>query len=65
MLCLLVSPVIFWKTMRSGKLLYGFPCNMSQKLWKKNTDQAILQFASGAAEMRKGAHRLFILTLGW
>lgn len=35
MLCLLMSPIIFWKTTRSWKLVYGFPYNMSQKLWKK------------------------------
>lgn len=50
MLCLLMCPIVFWKTIRSGKLVYVFPCNMSQKLWKKKAYQAILQLAPDTAE---------------
>lgn len=71
MLCLLMCPIIFWKTIRSGTLLYGFPGNMSQKLWKKKADQAILQKKNPSSWLqilrneKSGQQSLSTLTLGW
>lgn len=38
---------------------------MSQKLWKKKADQAILQLAPDTADEKTFQKSLSIMTLGW
>lgn len=43
MLCLLMGPVMVWKSIRSERLLYRVPCNKLQKLVKEKVNRDNLQ----------------------